>query len=102
MDKNDALSHLLKIESEAAALVTDAQAEADRRIEEAEKQNRASYEENYKKELLKLENNFQKFKEQTQQQYLEELDAYKEKISSANVDTNAFSALLDRFIAEGR
>ena len=98
MEKNDVLSHLLKTESEAAALVIDAQAEADRRVEEAEKQNRVYHEEQYQKELIKLENNFQKFKEQTRRLYLEELDTYKEKISSANVDTNAFSSLLDKFI----
>ena len=102
MDKNDALGHLLKIEAEAAALVIDAQAEADRRIEEAEKHNRISHEEIYQQHLLKLENNFQNFKEETRRLYLEELNAYREKISSANVDTDAFSALLDRFIAEER
>ena len=99
MDKNDALCHLLKTESEAAALVIDAQAEADRRVEEAEKQNRASFEEHYKKALTKLENEFCILKEQTRRLYLEELAAYKETISSVNTDTNTFSALFDELIA---
>ena len=100
MDNNDALGNLLKIEAEAAALVADAQAEADRRVTEAEKQNRALYEERYQNELKKLENKFQKYKEQVQKQYREELGAYRKKNSSVNVDTNAFSALLDRLFAE--
>ena len=98
MDNDEVLGHLLQIESEAAALVNDAQTEADRRIAEAEKQNRASYEEHYQTELKRLENEFQKYKEQIRRQYHEEIDAYREKISSINVDTKTFSALLDRLI----
>ena len=100
MDNNDALGHLLKIESEAAVLVADAQAEADRRITEAEKQSKALYEELYQNKLEKLENEFQTYKEQIQRQYQEEMDAYRKEISSVNVDINAFSALLDRLFAE--
>ena len=100
MDNNEVLDHLLKIESKAAALVKDAQAEADRRIAEAEKQNREIYEERYQDELKKLESEFQKYKEQLRQQYQKEINAYREKISLINVDTNAFSVLLDRLIAE--
>jgi len=100
MDNNEVLDHLLKIESEAAALVKDAQAEADRRIAKAEKQNREIHEERYQEELKKLESEFQKYKEQVRQQYLEEINAYREKISSLNSDTDAFSVLLDRLVAE--
>ena len=99
MDNNDVLGHLLKIESEAAALVNDTQAEADRRIAEAEKQNRASYEERYQNELKKSEDEFQKFTEQVRRRYREELETYRGKISSANIDTKAFCALFDRLIA---
>jgi F0F1-type ATP synthase membrane subunit b/b' len=100
MDNDEVLGHLLKIESEAATLVNDAQTEADRRIAEAEKQNRASYEERYQTELERLENEFQKYKEQIRRQYLEEIDAYRKKISSVDVDAGAFSALMDRLFAE--
>ena len=100
MDNDEVLGHLLKIESDAAALVNDAQTEADRRIAEAEKQNRASYEERYHAELKRLENEFQKCRELVQQQYQEEIDTYREEVSSVNVDVNAFSVLLDRLVAE--
>ena len=98
MDNDEVLGHLLKIEAEATALVLDAQTEADKRIAESEKQNRILYEEHYQNELTKQENKFQAFKKQIQQNYQEELDAYKEKISEVYVDTNAFSALLNKFI----
>ena len=100
MDNNDVLGHLLKIESEAAALVSDAQAEADRRVAEAEKINRAAYDERYRAENDRLESEFEKSKELTQQQYREELEAYKQKISSVYVDVDRFSVLLDKFIKE--
>ena len=100
MNNNEVLGHLLKIESEAAALVNDAQAEADRRVAEAEKQNRAAYEERYRTESAKQENEFQKIKEDLRRQYQQELENYREKISAVNIDTDRFSSLLDRFIAE--
>ena len=100
MDNNEVLDRLLKIESEAAALVNDAQAKADTRIAEAEKQHRAIYEERYQNELKKMENEFQEHRERIQKKYREEMDAYREKISLVNVDTNAFRILLDRLIAE--
>ena len=100
MDNDEVLGHLLKIESEAAALVNDAQTEADRRIAEAEKQNRASFEEHYQEELKRLESEFQIFREQVRRQYQEEINTYREKVSSVDVDANAFSALLNRLVRE--
>jgi len=43
MENEGALEHLLKIESDAAALVSDAQEEADRRVQESEKKNRENF-----------------------------------------------------------
>jgi len=100
MDNDEILGHLLKIESEAAALVNDAQAEADKRVLEAEKQNHAVYEERYHREGERLENEFQALKEKIRQQYQTELESYSNKITSLHVDVNRFSALLDRFVTE--
>ena len=100
MDNNEVLDHLLKVESEAAALVGNAQTEADRRVEEAEKERRAAYDEYYHRESERLESELKKSKELTQRQYQEELDAYKQKISSLSIEMDRFSVLLDKFIAE--
>jgi len=100
MDNDEVLGHLLKIEAEAAALVNDAQAEADRRVLEAEKQNHAAYEERYRREGEKLENEFQSLKENIRRQYQTELESYSNKITSLPVDVNRFSALLDRLVTE--
>ena len=101
MDNNEVLDHLLKIESEAAALVENAQAEADRRMVEAEKENRAIHDERYRMEGERLEGELLRAKEQARQQYREGLEAYTEKISSIHVDMDRFSALLDRLVMEG-
>jgi F0F1-type ATP synthase membrane subunit b/b' len=100
MDNKEVLGHLLEIESEASALVNEAQAEADRRILEVEKQNHAAYEERYSGESKRLEREFNTVKENARQQYQTELEAYREEISSIHVDVNRFATLLDKFITE--
>jgi vacuolar-type H+-ATPase subunit H len=100
MDNNEILGHLLKIESEAAALVTDAQAEADKRVLDAERQNHAAYEEGYRKENDRLENELNVKKEEARRRYQAELESYITEISSVPVDNKRFSALLDRLVTE--
>jgi F0F1-type ATP synthase membrane subunit b/b' len=99
MDNDKALSHLLKIEAEAAALVNDAQVEADRRIAESEKQNRAVYEERYRLEAEKLEAELQKEKEKLKEQYQKELEAYREELSGLSAGMDRFSALFNKLLA---
>ena len=101
MDNNEVLGHLLVIESEASVLVRDAQAEADRRVAQAEKENRSAYDRRFRVESERLEDELQKAKEQARRQYHEELKAYIRKLSSVQADADLFSALLDKFIAEG-
>ena len=100
MDNDEVLGHLLKIESEAAALVNDAQEEADKRTAEAEQQGRVLYEERYHQESERLENELQQSKERIRQHYQKELEACNEKIAAIPVDANSFSALLNRFVTE--
>jgi len=98
MDNHEVLDHLLKIETEAATLVKEAQAEADRRVTEAEKQNRAAYDKRFVEENQRLEKEFLQSKELARQQYQKELETYKEKISSVNVNNDRFSNLLDSLV----
>jgi len=98
MDNKEVIDHLLKIESDAAALVNDAQAEADRRITEAEKENRAAFDKRFLEENQRLEKEFLQAKELARQQYQKELETYKEKISSIPVNNDRFSSLLDSLV----
>ena len=102
MDNNEVLDHLLKIESEAARMVDEAQADADRRVTEAEKHNRAAFDKRYREEGEKLENNFIQFKELARQRYQTELENYKQKTSSFEINTDGFSSMLDNLVLPRR
>jgi len=98
MDNNEVLDHFLEIESKAAVLVDDAQAEADRRVAEAEHVNRETYDKRCHAERERLEGEFQKSKERVRQQYQEAMEAYNQAISAIPVDAARFSALLDKLV----
>jgi len=100
MDNSEVLGHLLKIESEAAILVNEAQAEADKRIAESEKLNKASYENHCRAKSEKLEKELSELIKLAQKNYRDELESYKEKKSAASIDFKNFSLLLDKFIME--
>jgi regulator of protease activity HflC (stomatin/prohibitin superfamily) len=98
MDNKEVIDHLLKIESDAAALINDAQAEADRHIMEADKESRAAFDKRFLEESQRLEKEFLQAKELARQQFQKELETYKEKISSVHVNNDRFSAMLDSLV----
>ena len=102
MENANTLGHLLQIEAEAAALVNDAQAEADRRIHENEEKNREVYEERYKVEAQKLDASLQKEKERIKSEYQKALDEYRAEISGIKVSVDNFCALLNGCLAGKR
>ena len=95
---NNVLDHLLKVEAEAAALVTDAQNEADRRIHENEEKNRAVFEERLKEETHIQELALKKEKEEISVSYQTALDDFREEIKSVNADERRFRALLNEYL----
>jgi hypothetical protein len=99
MDDQVVLGHLLQIESEAAALVNDSQAEADRRTAEGEEQNRAVFEKRYGDESAGLEAEYQKEITKVKDQYQKELETYREKLNTRNSDTGRFSALMEELLS---
>jgi phage host-nuclease inhibitor protein Gam len=100
LDDNKTLGHLLQIESAAAALVNEAQAEADRRLADGEQRNRADYEARYRAESEKLEAEYKTEKEKIQEHYRRELEAYREELDSLEINTERFCACLDGLLAE--
>jgi vacuolar-type H+-ATPase subunit H len=100
MDNDNTLEHLLKIEAEAAALVNDAQAEADRRIHENEEKSRKTYEERFKAEAQMRESALVKEKEKLKEQYQQTLEEYRNGISNAKTDMEKFSELFNRYVAD--
>ena len=101
MVTTNTLDHLLEVEAEAAALVSDAQQEADRRLRENDEKNRAALDEKIRKEIhnkqLFLNEEIKKIKIK----YNKALDDYRGEISKINSDAQGFSALLNKFLSEG-
>jgi hypothetical protein len=93
------LGHLLKIEADAAAMVDDAQAEADRRVAESQKQNRARYDEEYGKDALELDSRFEEELSRIHADYQARLEAYRRSLDSIPVNQGRFSALMDDLLA---
>jgi F0F1-type ATP synthase membrane subunit b/b' len=98
----DVLTHLLKIEADAAAMVDDAQAEADRRVAEAEKQSRALYDREYGRQAAELDTAFEEGLRTIRADYQAQLEAYRKSLDSIPVDQGRFSALMDKLLAGGR
>ena len=99
MDNTEILGHLLEIEKEAAALVNDAQAEADRRIAEYEKKARSVYDESYRHNAQKLELEFQNNKERVKEQYKIEIENYRNELFGLKKNMDGFSALFNKILS---
>jgi hypothetical protein len=93
------LGHLLKIEADAAAMVDDAQAEADRRVAESEKQNRARYDEEYGRQALELDGRFEEELRRIRADYQAQLEAYRASLASIPVNQGRFFALMDSLLS---
>jgi F0F1-type ATP synthase membrane subunit b/b' len=98
MDEQEVLQHLLDLENRAAGLVSDAQAEADRRLSEGEKQNRAHYDEIYSAEVAELEASYVQNIAAVKEDYSTQLNTYLESLSSIPLDKAAFSSLAERLL----
>ena len=93
MDDYEILQHLLDLEKQAAVLVDDAQAEADRRVSEGEKQNRTRSDEAFAKEVELLEEAYKRNIAAVKESYRRQLDVYRESIERQPVDAEVFSKL---------
>jgi regulator of protease activity HflC (stomatin/prohibitin superfamily) len=94
------LQHLLQVESEAAALVDDAQAEADRRLAEGEKQNRQRYDDGYSREVAELDARFEGEIQAVKEDYRRQLETYRESLDRMTVNTTKFSSLVASLLFE--
>ena len=98
MDNISTLDNLLQIETQAVALVNDAQAEADRRIRESEAKNHSVYEESFRAKIQELEISLKEEKEKIKKRYQDELDEYRKEISMVDADYDRFSSLLNNYL----
>jgi F0F1-type ATP synthase membrane subunit b/b' len=94
--EQDVLRHLLDVEAQAASLVDEAQAEADRRVSESEKGNRARYDERYGLLAAKLNGEYEAAVLAVKADYARQLDAYSSSLAAMPVQRAAFSTLAER------
>jgi hypothetical protein len=99
--REDILGHLLKVEADAASLVDDAQAEADRRIAESERRNRSRYDEEYAEKAGELDRAFEAEIGRIRADYQDQLETYRKSLDAIPVDQGRFSALMDELLAAG-
>jgi F0F1-type ATP synthase membrane subunit b/b' len=98
MDEHEVLQQLLNLESKAAGLVNDAQAEADRRIAEGEKQNRAHYDSIYSAEVAGLEASYTENIARVRQDYSTQLEEYLESLKAISLDRASFASLAEKLL----
>jgi len=100
MAEVNTLDHLLEIEAQAAALVNDAQEEADRRLRENEDRNRALYNERIKSEINIRQTQLNDEIEKIKNKYNKALDDYRAEINNVKADVQAFSGLLNKYLSD--
>jgi len=98
MDDHEILQHLLSLENEAAALVDDAQAEADRRVSEGEKLNRSRYDETYAHEVEALEVSYIQKIAAVKEGYRKQLEEYGNNLRAMPSNPEAFSSLAEELL----
>ena len=98
MDDYEVLQHLLSLENQAADLVDDAQAEADRRVSEGERKNRIQSEEIYTREVEVLEAAYIRCIADVRENYRKQLDAYRGNLKTQQVNMESFSTLAEKLL----
>jgi len=97
MIETDVIGHLIELESEAANLLLDAQAEVDSRITEAKQNADKIYKEKYEGLIANLELNLSEQKKIVDQNCEKILVEYKNHISATNQDKRSFNSQLDSY-----
>ena len=100
MDEQNVFRHLLEVEGQAAALIDEAQAEADRRLAEAERRSQARYKEQYGKEAARLDEEYAQQLIAITEAYNSQLDEYQQSLESMIVNPAQFRTLLNSYIIE--
>jgi vacuolar-type H+-ATPase subunit H len=95
MDDRDIIHHLLAVESEAASLASDAEAEADRRVAERERAARSVYDATYSARAAELEEDARSEAEAVLNEYRQDLEAYRASLEKAPTDGGAFTRLVE-------
>jgi len=89
------IGHLLDVEKDASALVSDAQVESAKRVAAAHAQADAEYKKQYDTLISSLDARYATSSKETTQKHDEALNTYKGDTEKMPRDTEAFNKLLD-------
>lgn len=94
----DVIGHLLDVERNATAILTQAGEDAEKRIAAARAQADQRFKAEYDALIARLEKHYAEQTTAATDSYTVAVSAYKEKISAAAKDVPAFNALLDALL----
>lgn len=94
----DVIGHLLDVERNATAVLTQASEDAEKRIAAARAQADQRFKAEYDELIARLEKQYAEQTTAVANSYTLAVGAYKEKISAAAKDVPAFNALLDALL----
>lgn len=92
------ISHLLEVEQNASTLTLKAQEDADKKIAATKLQADSEFQNQYTKIVSDYEKSFESKKSELEASKKQKISDYKEKISSASTDKNAFNSYLDSLL----
>jgi regulator of protease activity HflC (stomatin/prohibitin superfamily) len=98
MEEHNLLQHLLDLEYTAADLVSEAQAEAERRISEREKQNNIRYDRVRAGEIEIMEKSYAQNYTAIKENYQKQLDVYHQSLKTQSVEIGTFSSMAEKFL----
>ena len=96
--ETDILGHLIDVEHKAASMLSEAQAEADRRATRARQTAEAEYRERYTQRVEQMEADADERMQAISTEYDARFDTYKAAIGNCTQDTAAFNALLKKLL----
>lgn len=89
------ISHLLEVESQASALIDDAQIESNKRITQAKTKADELFYNKYRETVENLEKEYNQKVQGYEAEHNAEIESYKNKITSSAKDVNAFNSFLN-------
>jgi F0F1-type ATP synthase membrane subunit b/b' len=98
MTNDDILNHLVGIEAQAAKVVQDATASANRRIAESEQAFQQDYNKRHEEGVAQIEADFKAKNEELETDYRKQLDEYRTKIDAQTHDVDAFKKLFSGYL----
>lgn len=94
----DVITHLLEVESQASALIDDAQTESSRRILSAKQKADESFQAKYRELVEVLENDYSQKIKSLDENHRKAFEIYQETIRNSNKDVDAFNSMLDKIL----